>query len=105
MIYGGDQDVLELYRLRQELHLAVDPLGDAKAPYMHLAAQNISLQEYLTYRQNQMRSRIIFRDISELSNTISEQNKAQKQMVSNQLQSAGLTNTFEDWVKFNQSRL
>lgn len=50
---------------------------------MHLAAQNMSLQEYLTYRQNQMRSRIIFRDISELSNTISEQNKAQKQMVSN----------------------
>lgn len=67
-----------MYKLRNELHMNIDPLGDAKTPYMYLASNN-KIQDYITYRQEQMRTRIIFRDISELSHTISEQNKAQKE--------------------------
>ena len=77
IIQSCDIAVLQLYSLKEDMHLSINPLGDAKVPYMLLPISN-TLQENLTHRQNQMRSRIIYKDIKELSNNISSENQINK---------------------------
>jgi len=67
ILFLEDQDLLDQYRLAQDLKLAIDPLGDATCPYMQLPAGGESLQENLTHRQNQMRSRVIYKNLQEVS--------------------------------------
>jgi hypothetical protein len=70
IIQSSDAAALQLFNLKEDMHLSINPLGDAKIPYLQLPVSN-TLQENLTHRQNQMRSRIIYKDINELSNNIS----------------------------------
>ena len=73
ILISSDLNALHLFNLKQDVQLAINPIGDAKCPYMVLPISN-SLQENLTHRQNQMRSRIIYKDMKEMSQRITTQN-------------------------------